>query len=447
MNPALLTLLALVVTLVLSMTTHVNVGLVAIALAWAIGVFAVRLKPEALVTGFPSALFITLAGVTLLFGVAKANGTLEILAYRAARAVRGRVALLPILFFLLAFALSAVGPGAIASVALVAPLALPTGARAGVSNLLTAVMVGTGANSGNLSPISTTGAMVGTLMDRMSLGGNEWRIFAAMVVAHLAAAVAAYLLFGGTKLLRERAVVGVGDAGAVGGRAGVDGPASVVRNGGVSADADIAAPSAQPLTRRHWLTIGVTASWIVAVVLLRVHVGLAAFAAATVLILFRAADEREAIRGIPLDIILMVCGVSMLIGLLDTTGGLQLFTKLLARLATPATLTGVIALVTGLISTYSSTIGVVLPTFIPMTPSLVQQVGGGDPIAVAIAITVGASLVDVSPLSTLGALCVGSVPDRDASRRLFGQLLIWGLSMSVLGALFCQAFATSFARS
>ena len=416
MSIALVALLALVITLALSMTTHVNVGLVAIALAWLIGVYVAKLRPEVLVSGFPSALFITLAGVTMLFAVAKTNGTLEILARRAARLVRGHVALLPVLFFALAFVLSAIGPGAIASVALVAPIAMPTGARAGVSHLLTAIMVGTGANAGNLSPISTTGAMVATMMNRLTLGGNEWRIFAAMFLAHAAAAVFAYLAFGGWRLLR----------------------------GGVLTEKD-----PQPIARleaRHWGTIGVTLAWILAVLVLRAHVGLGAFAAATALIVARAADERETIRSMPFDIILMVCGVSMLIAVLEATGGLALFTQLLARLATPATITGVIAFVTGLISTYSSTIGVVLPTFIPMTPSLVQQVGGGDAVAVAIAITVGASLVDVSPLSTLGALCVGTVPDRDASRRLFRQLLIWGLSMCVAGALFCQALAVMFAR-
>jgi di/tricarboxylate transporter len=416
MSPALLALLALVATLVLSMTTRVNVGLVAIALTWVIGVHAARLRPDALVTGFPSALFITLAGVTLLFAVAKANGTLDLLARRAAALVSARVGLLPPLFFALAFALSAVGPGAIASVALVAPLAMPTGSRAGVPNLLTAIMVGTGANAGNLSPISTTGALVATMMSRLGLGGNGWRIFAAMFVAHVAVAAAAYLLFGGLRLVRERA------------RAGVE-PDPVA-----------------PLARGQWITIAVTALWIAAVVVAHVHVGLAAFAAATLLVVLRVVDEREAIRGIPLDVILMVCGVSMLIALLETTGGLALFTRLLARIATPATLTGVIAFVTGIISTYSSTMGVVLPTFIPMVPSLVREVGGGDPVAVSIAATVGASLVDVSPLSTLGALCVAAVHQREAARRLFGQLMIWGLSMSVVGALFCQAFASLFAR-
>lgn len=416
MSPAILALVALVLTLLLSMSTHINVGLVSIALAWIIGVYVAGLRADVLVNGFPSALFVTLAGVTLLFAVAKANGTLEILARRAARLVRGRAALLPILFFALAFALSAVGPGAIASVALVAPLAMPTGTRAGVPTLLTAIMVGTGANAGNLSPIATAGAMVGAMMNRLALGGNEWRFFAAMFAAHVAAAAFAYLLFGGLTLTRSRT------------------------SAAVEADAAVA------LQGRHWLTIGITILWILAVVLLRANVGLSSFAAATVLILLRAADERETIRGVPWDIVLMVCGVSMLIALLEATGGLALFTRLLSNLATPATLTGVIAFVTGLISTYSSTIGVVLPTFIPMSPSLVQQVGGGDPVAVAIAITVGASLVDVSPLSTLGALCVGSVPDRDEARRLFRRLLIWGLSMCVAGALFCQLLARVFAR-
>ena len=61
-------------------------------------------------------------------------------------------------------------------------------------------------------------------------------------------------------------------------------------------------------------------------------------------------------------------------------------------------------------------------------------------------INVGASLVDVSPLSTLGALCVAALSDPEAARDLFRRLMIWGLSMSIAGALLCQLFATPFAR-
>jgi len=74
-------------------------------------------------------------------------------------------------------------------------------------------------------------------------------------------------------------------------------------------------------------------------------------------------------------------------------------------------------------------------------------VGGGDPLAVALSINVGSSLVDVSPLSTLGALCVAAVVDRSTARDLFKKLLIWGLSMAVVGAVLCGLFANAFARA
>ena len=76
-------------------------------------------------------------------------------------------------------------------------------------------------------------------------------------------------------------------------------------------------------------------------------------------------------------------GVTVLISLLEKDGGLDLFTAALAVLATPATITGVIAFVIGLISVYSSTSGVVLPAFLPTVPGLIARLGGGDPVSIA----------------------------------------------------------------
>lgn len=401
-----LALLALVVALLMSLTSRVNVGLLAISLAWLVGVYAADLPPEAVIGGFPASLFITLAGVTLLFAIAGANGTLQILARRAAGLVRGNAGLIPFMFFGLAFFLSTIGPGAIASVALVAPIAMPTGRAAGVPNLLSAIMVGAGANAGNLSPMSSVGAMVNSLMAGIALPGNEGLVFGTNLVVHLFAGAAAWAIFGGWRLLRS----------------------------GTRVTVETAPPA---LDRRHWVTIAVIVVWMVVVIGWRVNVGLAAFAAATVLLLVRVASEGEAIRGMPFGIIFMVCGVTMLIGVLEATGGLALFTGLIAKVSTVSTLNGSIALITGMVSTWSSTSGVVLPAFLPMVPGLVEQVGGGDPLAVALSINVGSALVDVSPLSTLGALCVAAVPDQGEARTLFRRLLIWGLSMAVVGAVVC----------
>ena len=414
-SPAVLALLALIVAIALSMTTRVNVGLLSMALAWVIGVYAAGMKADAVVAGFPASLFVTLAGVTFLFAIAKVNGTLDLIANRASRLVKGNAGLLPIVFFVLAGVISTIGPGAIASVALVAPIAMATGMRAGVPNLLSAVMVATGANAGNLSPISAIGAMVNTLMAKGGIGGHEWTVFAANFAAHVLVAAVAYFMFGGLRLLRGDRVAA-------------------------------AAAAETRADRGHTLTLAITALWMIAAVVLRVNVGLSAFAAGTLLIILGAANEREAIAKVPLDIIFMVTGVTMLVAVLETTGGMDLFTGMIARVATPGTINAVIAFVTGVISTYSSTSGVVLPAFIPMVPGLVRQVGGGDPLAIALSINVGSALVDVSPLSTLGALCVAAVADPAAARDLFRKLLIWGLSMTVVGALLCGLLATTFAR-
>jgi hypothetical protein len=96
------------------------------------------------------------------------------------------------------------------------------------------------------------------------------------------------------------------------------------------------------------------------------------------------------------------------------------------------------AFVTGVISTYSSTSGVVYPAFLPAVPGLVQKLGGGNPLEIALSVNVGAAMVDVSPLSTIGALCIAGATVPGVGRELFRQMLLWGFAMTVVGALFCQ---------
>ncbi|HEX9563066.1 MAG TPA: SLC13 family permease [Gemmatimonadaceae bacterium] len=415
MNPAILSLVALLVAIVLSMASRLNVGVLAMAFAWLIGTYVAGLRVDDVAAGFPSSLFLTLTGVTLLFALAESNGTLERLAHRAIALARGNARLVPIILFLIALGLSSVGPGSITTVALMVPMAMVVGTRAGVPKFLTALVVANGANAGNLSPISAVGVIANSRMAEAGIGGHEGKVWLANFLAHALVAAAAYVLLGGWKLTR------------------------------IAATADAAADGR--LERRHWLTSAVVGAWIVGVIGFKLSVGLAAFAAASMIVLLSLADEVTAMRRIPWGVIVMVCGVTVLIALLERTGGMDLFTSLLARLATPVSVNGVMAFVTGLISSWSSTSGVVLPTFLPAVPGLVAKVGGGDPLAIALSINVGGSMVDVSPLSTLGALCVATVADPAEARVLFRQLLAWGLSMSIVAAVLCQLLAGALARA
>lgn len=413
MNPALLSVGALGLVIVASFGTRLNVGVLAVALAWPIALYGADWSVTTLMDAFPASLFITLLGVTLLFGVAQANGTMGVLTQRALSLSGGRASRLPLLFFALACVVSTMGPGAIAAVALLAPLAMAAGARAGIPALLTALMIGNGANAGNLSPFSAVGVIVADGMARAGLTGHEWPVWAANFSAHALAALAAWMLFGGPQLMR--------------------------------ATESVALPQAEPFTRSHRLTLVVGTVWVLAVVLLKVNLGFAAFAAAALLVLAHAGDDTEMLRRVPWSVIVMVCGVSVLIGVLDGTGGMELFTTLLAQIATPDSVNGVIAFITGAISSYSSTSGVVYPTFLPTIPGMVEKLGGGNPLEIALSINVGAALVDVSPLSTIGALCIAALPAGQDAKPLFRRLLLWGFAMTIVGALFCQLFIGLFA--
>ena len=194
---------------------------------------------------------------------------------------------------------------------------------------------------------------------------------------------------------------------------------------------------ATAMAPKHWITLGAIAILVTGVVGFQLHVGMGAFAVAVLLTLAKVTDEKPAIQSIPWSVIVMVCGVTVLTSLLEKTGGIDLFTTILARFATHRSITGLIALVTGLTSVYSSTSGVVLPALLPSVPGLVTKLGGGNPLAIASSILIGGHLVDVSPLSTIGALCIASAPASADRRLLFNQVLAWGLSMSVVGAIGC----------
>jgi hypothetical protein len=77
MNLAYISLAALVVAILVSCFTELNVGILALALAYVVGVFLGGMKLDDVTRGFPISLFLTLAGVTMLFTQAQLNGTLD----------------------------------------------------------------------------------------------------------------------------------------------------------------------------------------------------------------------------------------------------------------------------------------------------------------------------------------------------------------------------------
>lgn len=410
MSLALVALLLLVAILVLAaVRSDLNAGIFAVAVAYGLGLGVMGLSAAEVAGFLPSQLVLTIVGVALLFEMAQQNGTLERLTAVAIRLVRGNTRLLPVSFFLLTFALSAMGPGNIAATVLVAPIAMPTAVAAGISPFLMAVLVCTGANAGAFSPVSVTGNINTALIQKIGLSEPllPLQIFFTVALIQAVTALAAYLLLGGYRVQRR---------------------------------ADVPEVPRQGFELRHVLTLLAIGLFIVALVVFQVPAPAAAFALVAALSLFRLGEADTSIKALPWGVLLLISGLSILIGLLEKVGSLELTTRLLAQAATPQTVNAVLAFFAGLASLGSSSSGVVMPLFIPLSPQILERVGVADLTSAVVAIDLGSHMVDVSPLSTLGALCLAALPHSQNRSRLFRQLLGWGLSMTVVGALLAWVF-------
>jgi di/tricarboxylate transporter len=235
------------------------------------------------------------------------------------------------------------------------------------------------------------------------------------LVYFFAIGIGAYLLFGGLKLWKRNS------------------------SDEVSATVKI---DVEPFTRQQILTLVGIAVMVIGVIFFKVDIGFFGFLIGSALILLGAADEEKAFKAMPWGAIMMVTGVTVLINLMSKIGGMSLFAELMAKQSTAYTVTLVAGFWSALISAYASTIGVILPSFVPMAPELLAKVGGTDLLALLSSIILCGHITDVSPLSTLGAIFIANATEDQDKKKLFRNLLIWGLAMSPIGAVVCWILFT-----
>jgi di/tricarboxylate transporter len=421
MSIAVISLLGLVAVVVVSCVNQkINPGLLAVFTALAIGTTLSDVPIKSIIAAFPSELFLLLVSMCLVFGVANQNGTLQLLTNKLVGLINGKATLLPILFFFLSFALSAMGPGNIAAVALIAPLAMILAHQYKISSLLIAIMICTGANAGAFSPFAPTGVVSVKLMDQIGLETVKlpWMIFLATAVLQSLTAVLAYGIF----LLRRNKRISTAD----------------VKTQSTSLKHSTG--EVTKLNTKQWITCFGILALISGVILFKVPLLIMSLFILLFFTFLNVGDIDESIAAVPWSTVLMVTGMSVLIGLMEKTGGLDLATTLIAQSTAPQYIHSVLAFVTGVVSAFSSSSGVVMPAFIPLIPGLAEKMQLQDTVNLVISVAVGSHMVDVSPLSTLGALSLAAVVDQSQRQRIFKMLMFWGMSMAFVGAALAYVF-------
>ncbi|MFF7789060.1 SLC13 family permease [Streptomyces sp. NPDC007991] len=430
MSPELISILVLVVVFVIATTRSVNMGALAFAAAFGVGGLVAGLDADGIFAGFPGDLFVVLVGVTYLFAIARANGTTDWLVHAAVRLVRGRVALIPWVMFALTGALTAIGAVSPAAVAIVAPIALSFAARYGISPLLMGAMVVHGAQAGGFSPISIYGSIVNGIVEREKLPGNEVVLFLASLAANLVIAGVVFVVCGGLKLWARGAVDEPGadrDGGAdAQGTAGGTGTAQP-STGGTATVTTVptrsTAPDTTRLTPSRIATLTSLLALVIAVLVFDLDAGLTAITLAVVLSTAWPEDSRKATGQIAWPTVLLICGVLTYIGVLDEMGTITWAGEGVGNIGIPLLAAVLLCYVGALVSAFASSVGI-MGALIPLAVPFLER-GEIGAIGMVAALAVSATVVDVSPFSTNGALVLAAAPDVDRER-FFRQLMVYG---------------------
>lgn len=397
---ATVSLIALLVCIVVAFIKKINAGILAIPLAFIVGVYMMGMSSKEVIAGFPTSLVFTLLGIMFILGIATSNGTLDKIAELITNLAGSRVKLIPYVFYFFAVAVSCCVGGIIGG-SLVCPIAMKVGKREGIPDYLTGTAVIFGVQGGAMTSIAANGIIALGLMNEIGMDGRVLPLWLHMMLSALICFTVCYLVGGGLKLA----------------------PLPLQENGHTKITFD----------RKQKITLVALLVLIVSTAVFKTDVPLTGFTVGAILILLGCGDANEAIKQISWTTIMLLAGVSMLVNVITVAGGIDAASAWLASIMTPATADSIMILTGGAMSAVSSATGVVMPTLIPTAPEIAAQMGGTVSVAsIVSSIVIGANIVPISPLSTMGGIAMACSNEGTDKSKLFNSFLLSAI-LAVVG--------------
>lgn len=372
----------------------VNMGLIGLAAALALGVFAGGLPVKDVLAGFPTDLFLTLLGVTYLFGIASRNGAIDWLVARATGLLGRHTAFLPALVFVIAGVLTALGAVGPAAVALVAPIALRLARSHGFPALMMGLLVVHGAQAGSFSPISIYGGITNKVLASSGIAPDPMFLFLASAAFNAAIGLVVWAFYARRGVATEEA-------------------------------ANLAAETVPPLDRDGAWTLAGLAALAIGALLFKVEIGFMALIVILALALVAPRTQEGALKQVDWSTIVLISGIVIYVGLMDRMGTLDAVSALIGKVGSPALAVLLLCYLAGTVSAFASStalLGVMIPLAVPLVAgSHLSAIG------VVSALCIANTIVDTSPFSTNGALIVGNTAEAERPemlRKLLGYAAV-----------------------
>lgn len=415
-NIALFSVLFLAVIVAIAFWRKCNIGILAIGGAFILGTLS-GISGKEILAGFDASLFLNLCGVSFLFSLAQVNGTLEYICKKAIGLAGKRTYLVPILLFLVTGILCAIGPGNIPSGNLMTVVAVTLAVEMGANPLLFALAAKVAANGFTLSPITPAGILMDKLCTDAGYSASDFAI-PSMVNLILWSCLLMVIFCIYYKVWKIK-------------------PA-------LQTSASSTAVT-QKMSKEQVITALGIVVMVIMVVGFSISVGLASFAVAAVLMALKTSDEKKALAKVPWGTLLLITGMGVLMNVVLKAGGIHMISAALLKVMSPITAAPIMSLTASILSFFSSTTGVVMPTLIPTLDGIVTSLGTGTAGFVELAgvVVSGAMSAAFSPASTGGGLIMAaymtasnSENKEEEQNKLFGTLFVIALACVALNVLF-----------
>ncbi|MDQ0799657.1 SLC13 family permease [Arthrobacter sp. SLBN-112] len=387
-------LVILVVMFVVATRWPLNIGVMGLVASFGVGYFMLGMSDKQILDAFPATIVLTIIGVTYFFSMAQRNGTIDIIVKTCVRLVRGKTLLLPWVFFLIAAVLTSLGTFSPAAIALLAPAAIGFAYESRTHPVVMGAFIVNGAHAGGFSPLSVAGVLVHDIALKYGFPVSQAALFLASFALNLLLSVLTIILFALIGKLRDGA-------------------------GGRHLDIDTA--SGRPHGQQV-LTLALIALMLLCTLGFHMPIGFVALAAGLLLAFVNIKEHKTFIGGISWSTVLLVAGMITYVSLLQRVGVIDTLAGQALALGAPLLIALVLCYVIGVGSAFASSTAL-LTAFIPMAGPLLATSSLSASGTVA-ALAIAATVVDVSPFSTDGALVVANARDDDR-QRVYKQLMFY----------------------
>ena len=400
-------LVAVAVSIIYGYKTQKNIAPPAVTFAFLIGCGVLQLKPKEILSFLPVSILFNVLAITFFFGFAIENGTLAAVTGKILYAMRNHPKWMMPAMCLISFLIAMSGAG-IATAAFMAPIAFSLSKKIEAHPVAAYTAVAAGTVAGSNFMYSGGGIVVLNLVKESPY--TELAFPVTVFSFLLTTAICLIFFFVIYMVFRNGKCVG-----------------QVYERPEVLS-------SVQKKTLALLLIVvlviiipnfvgELTGNSAVRSLAGRLDVGFVMMIGGCVASVLNLADDRQVLRfQVPWTTLVMLGGVSMLIGVGKEAGLVELLAGLISGHLPKILIAPVLSLSAGLMSVFSSAISVVLPTLYPLVPELTKDTGVSAQLMYSV-IFVSATITGISPLSTTGSMILGGCKSEKVRSRLFYQVI------------------------